>query len=80
MSELAHFQLFNRCSEVMRYFYRLPQRTGFVGNLHWSGVGGEDEKKEKEKIQARNPSNLILKFLGHFFDKLKLGEVEETAY
>lgn len=80
MSELANFQLFNRCSEIMIYFYRLHlQRTGFTGNVPWNQAGGEDEKKEKGKIQAKNPLNLILKFLNHLFDKLKLDKLGETA-
>lgn len=37
--------------------------------LEW--MGGGDEKKENEKIQAGNPFNLILKFQDHFFGKLK---------
>ena len=47
--------------------------------MPWNWAGGEDEKKEKGKIQAKNPLNLILKFLNHFFDKLKLDKLEETA-
>ena len=54
-------------------------RTSFVGNLHWSEVGGEEKKEDRGKIQAWIPSNLILKFLDHFSDKLKLGEVGERA-
>lgn len=54
MSKLANFQLFNRCSEVMIYFYRLHlQRTGFIGNVPWNQAGGEDEKKERGKYKQR---------------------------